>query len=81
MTMEILGELAGILATRFDYKGVVTPETSFDDLELDSLDKIELVMMLEDETGVRIDDNDIRGMQTVGEIAEVVEQKLSEEVT
>lgn len=53
MTFE---KVASMLA---DYKGIdassVTPESTFADLKLDSLDVAELVMNMEDEFGVSIE--------------------------
>ena len=62
-----------------DHKGdnslAVTPETSFADLKLDSLEMAELVMELEDEFSVTLEtDNSI---QTVGDMMKMIEAKLS----
>lgn len=47
----------------------VTPEASLaDDLGADSLVSVELVMALEEATGVSIDDADIANLKTVGDV-------------
>ena len=47
----------------------VTPEASqADDLGADSLASVELVMALEEATGISIDDADVAGLKTVGDI-------------
>lgn len=47
----------------------ITLEASLlEDLEADSLDIVELQMSLEDECGLTIADEDLRGMKTVGDI-------------
>ena len=47
----------------------VTMEASLaDDLGADSLASVELVMALEEATGVTIDDADVAGLKTVGDI-------------
>ena len=47
----------------------VTPEASLaDDLGADSLASVELVMALEEATGISIDDADVAGLKTVGDI-------------
>ena len=47
----------------------VTPEASLaDDLGADSLASVELVMALEEAAGISIDDADVAGLQTVGDI-------------
>lgn len=46
-----------------------TPEASLaDDLGADSLASVELVMALEEATGVSIDDADIANLKTVGDV-------------
>lgn len=46
------------------------------DLSLDSLDRYELTMALEDEFGVRIPDEEADPLKTVGEIIALVERKV-----
>lgn len=47
----------------------VTPEASLsDDLGADSLASVELVMALEEAAGISIDDADVAGLKTVGDI-------------
>ncbi len=54
----------------------VTLETSFvNDLEVDSLDMVELVMELEDEFDVNIPDEDTQEMQTVGDAVNYINEE------
>lgn len=57
-----------------DYKEddtvVVTEETTFTELELDSLATVELVMNLEDELGVTIEMN--QNIKTVGDLIKIL---------
>ena len=47
----------------------VTPEASLtDDLGADSLASVELVMALEEASGIKIDDNDVANFKTVNDI-------------
>lgn len=67
--------LEKIQAVLRDHKGddelIVTPETSFAELKLDSLEMAELVMDLEDELSVSIEiDNTIK---TVGDLMNLIE--------
>lgn len=51
-------------------------ETSFvDDLNLDSLDIVELMMKMEDEFGVEIPEEDAEGLKTVKDIVLYLEKK------
>ena len=53
----------------------VTPEASLsDDLGADSLAAVELVMALEEACGVTIDDADVAGLKTVGDIMKYLEE-------
>lgn len=69
MTFE---KTAGILA---EYKGIevsdVKGESTFADLELDSLDVAELVMSLEDEFGVSIELDE--NVKTVNDLVRVID--------
>jgi acyl carrier protein len=55
-----------------DPKLEITPETSFADLNLDSLDTVELVMGLEDKFGVSIEMNG--DINTVGDLMGAIDQ-------
>lgn len=58
--------------------GSLPPGTHFaDDLGADSLDLVELVEALEQEFGVRIDDDELADITTVGEAYDVLSTKLS----
>lgn len=50
----------------------LTPQTSFEDLNADSLDIVELIMALEEEFELEIPDEEAEKIQTVGEIIEYI---------
>jgi acyl carrier protein len=55
----------------------VTPEARFgDDLDADSLDLVELVMALEEEFGIEVPEEDLEGIETVGQAFGLVTAKL-----
>ena len=55
----------------------VTPEATFaDDLDSDSLDLVELVMALEEEFDITIDEEELEGIETVGQAYDLVTVKL-----
>lgn len=55
----------------------VTPEASFaDDLDADSLDLMEFVMALEEEFDVEVPEDELEGVETVGQAFELVSKKL-----
>lgn len=54
----------------------IKPETSFvDDLNLDSLDIVELMMKMEDEFGVDIPEEDAEGLKSVSDVVSYLENK------
>jgi acyl carrier protein len=57
----------------------LTEATSFgDDLEADSLDLVEVVMSLEDRFDLKIPEDDLDGVKTIGEAADVVVARIAE---
>ncbi len=55
----------------------VTREARFgDDLDADSLDLVELVMALEEEFDIAVDEDELDGVETVGQAFDLVSGKL-----
>ncbi|HEX9260358.1 MAG TPA: acyl carrier protein [Acidimicrobiales bacterium] len=55
----------------------VKPDAKFgDDLEADSLDLVELVMALEEEFDVTVPEDELEGIQTVGQAYDLIVGKL-----
>jgi acyl carrier protein len=55
----------------------VVPEAKFgDDLDADSLDLVELVMALEEEFGIEVPEEELEGIDTVGQAYDLVTAKL-----
>jgi acyl carrier protein len=50
------------------------PETTWEELDVDSLDLVELVKALEDRFDVRIADPDLKGIASVGDAIALVER-------
>jgi acyl carrier protein len=54
----------------------ITPESSFvDDFEMDSLDMVEMLIDLEKETGIKIPNEDVKEIKTVGALVSYLEGK------
>ena len=52
--------------------GQATMDTTWEELEVDSLDLVELVQGLEDEYGIRIEDERLKEVKTVGDAVRLV---------
>ena len=50
----------------------ITREADFEALDVDSLDLVELAQIIEDEFGVRLEGDDLKGIKTVGEVIDLV---------
>jgi acyl carrier protein len=61
-------------------RSTLTEDTRFgDDLDADSLDLVEVVMSLEDRFGISIPEDELEGVETVGEAADLVQARLADE--
>ena len=58
----ILNEVAGV-----DQSKVSMEKSFLDDLEVDSLSMVEVVMAAEDKFGVKIPDEEVKNLKTVGD--------------
>jgi acyl carrier protein len=64
---EIVEEIAGVDAAE------VTPEKSFvDDLDIDSLSMVEIAVQAEDKFGVKIPDDQLAELKTVGDAVDYI---------
>lgn len=71
---EIVEEVTGIEASE------VTIEKSFvADLDIDSLSQVEIAVQLEDKYGVKIPDEDLAGLRTIGDAVAYVQKMEAEE--
>ena len=59
---EIVNEIAGIPA-----EDVELDKSFTDDLDVDSLSMVEVVVAAEERFGVKIPDDDVKGLRTVGD--------------
>ena len=50
----------------------VTREASFEALDVDSLDLVELAQVIEDEFGIALKGDDVKDIKTVGELVDLV---------
>lgn len=77
---EILGKLADYLHELFEIprEKVVSEATLFGDLDLDSIDAVDLIVKIQDLTGRRIEPGDFKTVRTVGDVVTCVEHLLAD---
>ncbi|MGI9859814.1 acyl carrier protein [Moorella naiadis] len=66
-SVDVFEKIKGIVAEQLGVEeDEITMETSFEDLNADSLDIVELIMALEEEFDLEIPDEDAEKLTTVG---------------
>ena len=70
--MEIQSKVINIVSEAANVEAAnIKAETSFvDDLNLDSLDMVEMMMKMEEEFGIEIPEEKTEELKTIGEVAE-----------
>ena len=54
----------------------INPDATFESLDIDSLDLVELAQIVEDEYGVQLKGEDMEGVKTVRQAVDLVTSKL-----
>lgn len=75
---EILDKVKDAVSQNMDVeKDQLTGETTLDSLSADSLDKIELIVALEEEFATSVDDDVLSHISTLDDCVTVIEQAIS----
>ena len=76
---EILTRVRDILAETFeiDPERIKPEATLFSDLDLDSIDAIDLVVKLQEWTGRRVPEETLRAVRTVNDVVTMIEAHLA----
>jgi acyl carrier protein len=71
-------QLSHILVTKFHVDpAALTPDTTLEALQLDSLDIVELGLTMQQELGANLSDDDLVGAQRLDAIVELAEQRVA----
>ena len=75
---EILARVIELMADSFemDPAEIVSTAHLFDDLDLDSIDAIDLVVCLEEEIGLQVAEDELRKIALVQDVVDLVHRKL-----
>ncbi|WP_030380556.1 MULTISPECIES: acyl carrier protein [unclassified Streptomyces] len=67
--------LVGLLVDRFEVdRDEIGPDTTFEELDMDSLFLVELLLVIQSEFGVHLDDDAASPGDTIGRVAELLER-------
>ena len=75
MTKEdVLGRINDVLAGEFEIdRAKLVPEARlFEDLDLDSIDAVDLVVRLQQQTSLKVKAEDFKAIRTLGDVADVI---------
>lgn len=73
---DVYDRVKGLLVDKFGVpEDDITPEATFDDLDLDSLDLVEFALAAEEELGVRISDEEAEDLETLQDTVKLLESK------
>jgi acyl carrier protein len=75
---EVFGLVKGILASEFgvDASKLVPDAAIQEDLDLDSIDAVDLVARLEEETGLKVGDEELANVRTLADVVRVVQSGM-----
>jgi acyl carrier protein len=76
---QIYARLTELLIRQFEVPGdaISLGAHLFEDLDLDSIDAIDFMVTLEEETGLRVEEDELRALRRVEDIVELVYAKLA----
>jgi acyl carrier protein len=78
---EILQAMRDHLGARGLETAAIVPEAELlGDLDLDSLDTVELTLGLEERFGIEVPDEELEGLTTIGDAVLLIESKLTAKV-
>ncbi|MCL2120711.1 MAG: acyl carrier protein [Clostridiales bacterium] len=76
--MSLSDQIKSILSAHLSVEpDDLTDGTSFDDLNADSLDVVEIIMALEEEFDIEIPDEDAEKIRTVGDVTEYIKERIN----
>jgi acyl carrier protein len=75
---EILDRVVEILSDSFelDRADVVPTAHLFEDLDLDSIDAIDLIVGLQEETGLKLTEDELRSIRIVQDVVDLLHRRL-----
>jgi acyl carrier protein len=76
--LDIFEKVRSLISEQLDIdEDKITLETTFEDIDADSLDVVELVMALEEEFDLEIADEAVENIKTVADVVNYIEENIS----
>jgi len=76
--LEVFEKVKSLISEQLDVdEEQLDMDTTFEDIDADSLDVVELVMALEEEFNLEISDEEVEKIKTVGDIVSYIENQIS----
>jgi acyl carrier protein len=71
---EILDWVTNVLRSEFEFPGAeLSPATHLiDDLEMDSIDAVDMAVRLEEKTGFRLSEEELKSVQTIQDLVDLI---------
>jgi acyl carrier protein len=76
-TEQVEARVIDALASFGPDKSQISRTSTFEELDIDSLDLVELAQIVEDEYGVVLKGEDMKGLQTVGDAIDLISSRAS----
>ena len=75
---EILAYLRDVLVELFELSPEqITPEATFQELDIDSIDAVDLILRLKEVTGRKIQPQTFKHVRTVGDVVDAIEKLMA----
>ena len=76
---SVFKKIADVLADDFEIdRAKLVPEARlFEDLDLDSIDAVDLVVRIQQETGIKVVAEDFKSIRTLGDVTDVIVRLLA----
>lgn len=76
MSQELLATITEVLTEDFGVpEDDIAPDATFEALGLDSLDVVELTLVLEEKTGVKLEDEELEDIRTLQQAVDKIAEK------
>ncbi len=78
---EILSAISDVLVEEFECdRAALKPEARlFEDLDLDSIDAVDLIVRLQNQTHLKVKAEDFKAIRTLGDVADVILKLMAEQ--